>query len=375
MRIGIDSRRIQHRPTGVGRYLINLLHEWSRSDPDLEYLLFFSSPEFNDSILNEGCFSRHVLDERVVGNAKTLWEQIYLPLYLRRLKLDVFFSPNYLLPIWMSTPGVVTIHDISYTAVPEEYPRMGRLKYHSLSKWAAQHARAVITPSQFSRQEIIKHYRVDESKIYVIPLAAERVFMPRTGLQALKAIQSKYNLHDPYFFYIGTIFPRRNVPILIKAFKQVVAKHKEAKLLIVGQNHLMPKINLLKMVDELGLMNHIIWKTYVPEEDLVPLYCAAWGLVYPSTYEGFGLPVLEAMACGVPVITTWYSSIPEVAGDAAMYINPYNLNELAQGMIDLLEDNRLRAQMREKGLKQAGAFSWERTARETLDVLKSTVKD
>ncbi len=370
MRIGIDARRMQVKPTGVGRYLSNLLHEWSISEPHEDYSLFFSYQETAYPFLKQNCFTQCVLDERFVGSIKTLWEQLYLPLYLKKIPLDVFFSPQYFLPFWLSSPTVVTIHDISYTALPPEYPLAGHWKYHYFSRWAARHAAAVITPSEFSKQEILKHYGIPESKIVVIPLAPERIFRPLTDSHTLESIKSKYGLKGPFFFNIGTILPRRNIPNLLRSFKRLLEKHKDIYLLIVGENHLRPSSTFDQLISDLRLSDNVIWHSYIPEEDLVPLYCAAHALVYPSSYEGFGLPVLEAMACGTPVITTRQSSLPEVAGEAGLYVDPHSLNDLTDAMINILENNFLRAELRQKGLKQASRFSWSRTARETMDVFR-----
>lgn len=370
MQIGVDARRIEGQPTGVGRYLINLLREWRISESNERYHLFFSRHCTAYPFLAQDSFIQHVLDRKVISNIKTLWEQAYLPLHLARVPLDVFFSPHYFLPFWLSAPAVVTIHDISYTTLPQEYPLAGRLKYHFCSSWSARHCRTVITTSEFSKREIIKYYEIPESKIAVIPLAVETAFKPLVKSQSIEEIRTKYGLFGPFFFYIGTIFPRRNVPNLLKSFKQVIQKHRDCKLLLIGENHLIPKRNFTRLIVELGLSDHVIWHPYVPEQDLVPLYCAAQALVYPSSYEGFGLPVLEAMACGTPVITTRCASLPEVAGEAGLFVNPQDLNELGDAMIRLLEDKDLRIRLREKGIQQASTFSWSKTAQETLEVIR-----
>ncbi len=370
MRIGVDVRRMEFQPTGVGRYLINLLKEWGVSDPNEQYHLFFSQKENLYPFLSQDCFTHHVLNGKLVWNAKTLWEQVYLPLYLARIPLDVYFSPHYFLPFWPSAPTVVAIFDISYTALPQEYPLSGRLKYHFCSSWSAKHCRAVITASEFTKDEIMKYYKIPASKIIVIPLGVETVFRPLVNSKPIEEVKSKYGFLGPFFLYIGTIFPRRNVPNLLKSFRTVIQKHSDCKLLLVGENHLIPKCDLIRLLAELGLSDHVIWHRYIPEQDLVPLYCGAQALVYPSSYEGFGLPVLEAMACGTPVITTRHSSLPEVAGEAGLYVDPYSLNDLTDAMIHILESNTLRAELRQKGLNQAGRFSWSRTARETMNVFR-----
>jgi glycosyltransferase involved in cell wall biosynthesis len=213
-------------------------------------------------------------------------------------------------------------------------------------------------------------YEIPESKITVIPLGVETTFKPMANLKPIEEVRKAYGLSGPFFFYIGTIFPRRNVPNLIKGFKLVLEKHREAKLLIVGENHLIPKLDLNRMFNELELSDHVIWRPYIPEQDLVPLYCASEALVYPSSYEGFGLPVLEAMACGTPVVTTRCASLPEVAGEAGLFVDPQDLEEIAEAMLRVLEDFRLRIRLREMGFQRASAFPWSKTAQETLEVMR-----
>jgi len=373
MKIGIDARSMLGERTGIGRYLETLLPRLAEIDCENEYILYFdrSLSKEEDPVPGPN-FRTKVLDVPVANNYFT-WLHFRLPYALAREKVDLFHFPFYTMPFRRPTySAVVTMADISYQTHPEWYSLKSRIAMRPFSRLAARRADRIITTSQFSREEIAKHYGVPENRIRVIYLSPYKSFsLDRISGQG--SIKKQYGLDEKYILYVGSIHTRRNTSRLLAAFSRLKKMGIGRQLVLVGRKEY-PFQDLEKEIAAFNLQADVKWLNFVPEEDLVALYYGADMFVYPSLYEGFGLPVLEAMYCGVPVITSNVSALPEVAGDGALLIDPYSVDALTEAMVSLANDAPLRAQLVEKGKRQALRFSGKKMAEQTLATYMEAVR-
>jgi glycosyltransferase involved in cell wall biosynthesis len=377
MTIGIDGHNLEGQRTGVGRYLVSLLNQWDKLDlpRDLEFILYFKKEVPNDLELTDK-FRKKLLKAPFGIQSNALFMHWLLPRAAQEDKADVLFCPGYLAPIFYSGKIALTLHDIIYQARPDLYnwPSFwDKILLKKFSQISAKKAQVIFTPSEFSRREVIKHYQVAPTKVLATPLAVDGSFKRINDEDSLSQVKKKYQVKDRFVFYIGSIFNRRHLPEIIRAFEKIAKKMPNYQFLIIGANHTSPFINVNGLV---GKVNQVLERPavlrydYLSGKDLVSLYNAADLLVWLSDYEGFGLPVLEAMACGTPVVTSPLSSIPEVAGDAAIYVrDSSDVEEIYRAIYQGLIDEVLRKDLIRRGLAQAKKFSWERCAQQTLKAL------
>jgi glycosyltransferase involved in cell wall biosynthesis len=238
---------------------------------------------------------------------------------------------------------------------------------------SARQADAIITVSESTRQDAIRLLSIDPGKVFTTQLGVDPTFRPINDIGEMDDVAAKYDLHENFILYLGTIEPRKNLPVLIRAFRQLVDSGSKHKLVLVGKYGWMYK-EVLDLVDDLDLENMVRFTGYIPQEELPLVYNLASLFVYPTKYEGFGLPALEAMACGVPVITTKIASLPEIVGDAGILIPSNNIEELFNAMSRVLEDQALREKLTSDGQLRAKKFSWERTAQLTWQVYQQVMK-
>lgn len=365
MRIGIDATAMPPQRVGAGNYILNLVKFLAEADQN-DYIIFakhqdvalFQAMHNHRSIVPSASASR-------VG--RILWEQVILPMEIRRWRIDVFHSPHYTMPIIAKCKSVVTFHDMTFFLYPHMHQAYKRLFFKLAIQLSARRANAIIADSESSRQDVINILNVDPHRVFTVPLGVAPHFRPIDQPAALARIRQKYRLPEQMILYVGVLEPRKNLPTLIRAFKSLVERGSAYKLVIAGRKGWMYD-GLFRTINKLDLVNRVIFTGYVPEEELPLIYHAADLVVYPSVYEGFGLPVLEAMACGVPVITSNVSSMPEIVGNAGILVNPYRPEELAEAMYQILENADRRQHYAQQGLARAKDFSWARTARETLAV-------
>lgn len=366
MKIGIDVRSMFGTPAGIGRYLSNLLKHLSEMNTNNRYCLYTDCKIDTLIIQQPNFFQRH-LTLPFAQNYFT-WNHFRLPLELFWHPVDLFHFPFYTMPLIRNYKSIVTIHDITYEVHPEWYSRKALFAMRPFSRYAAKHADKVLTDSQYSKQDLIEYYGISEEKIVVTYLGVEEWFRKIEDPTVLESTKAKYQIISPHvILYVGSIHTRRNIEQLIRAFYTLCRKMLDVQLLIVGKREY-PYFDVQALVDELGLHNRVILPGYIQDSDLPLLYNVADMFIYPSSYEGFGLPLLEAMACGTPVITSDNSSLPEVTGDAAIFIDPLNVAEMADAMCQVLSNERLHRNMVIKGIAQASKFSWEQTAKKTLAV-------
>ena len=282
----------------------------------------------------------------------------------------VLFVPAHVLPLIHPRRSVVTVHDLGYLAYPEAHKTGDRRYLDWSTRWNARRATAVIADSAATRADLIRAYGVDARKIRVIHLGRDETMAPVRDAQVLAEVQARYGISGRYLLYVGTLQPRKNLARTIAAFARVAAAPAFAglQLVLAGKKGWLYD-DLFAQVERMGLADRVLFPGYVEDADLPALLSGALAFVFPSLYEGFGIPVLEAGACGVPVITSNTSSLPEVAGDAALLVDPHDVDAIAEAMTRLVTDEALRAELSQQGLANVQRFSWEKCARETLAVL------
>jgi len=368
MRIGIDARTLSVKG-GPRTYVLNLIEALNKIDESNEYVIYY------DNKCHVGTFPgiKEVVVKLPNKALCLLWDQILLPMKHRTDDVDLIHNTKSAGSLFNNCKSVITIHDIIPIIFPETEKILNRLYWGVQIPLAAKYADHIITVSDASKKDIMSHFNISDEKISVIYNATNNNFKVITDIGTISMVTSKYHLPDKYILCVGTIQPRKNLKILIKAFSKLQhecnIKH---KLVIAGRKGWLYK-DIIELIDKLKIENDIIFTGFIDDNDLPLIYNAADLFVYPSFYEGFGIPPLEAMACGTPVITSNTSSLPEVVGDAGIMIDPHDLDGLTQAMYDVLTNDDLRENMIKKGLERSKLFSWEKTARETLKVYESVV--
>jgi glycosyltransferase involved in cell wall biosynthesis len=289
-----------------------------------------------------------------------------LPYTLARARASLLHV-NYVLPPVCPCPGVTTVHDLSYALFPDDAPPRDKLVLGRLLPMSVRKAKAVIVVSQNTRKDIVQRFRVPDERINVIYEAAPPHIRRVTTVDELERVRARYGIKGDFVLAVGNLQPRKNLSRLVEAFAVVRRSRVPAQLAIVGQAR-WRESEAMRLVQERGLTKDVIFTGYVPDADLPGLYSGAAAFAYPSLYEGFGLPVLEAMTCGAPVITSNTSSLPEVAGDAALQVDPTSVRALAEAMQAILTQGDLATRLSQRGLRRAAMFSWERAAQQTLEV-------
>jgi alpha-1,3-rhamnosyl/mannosyltransferase len=307
----------------------------------------------------------------------SLAQQWIVPGLLRRLGADLYHSPYYLMPYRPGVRTVLTVYDVIPLRHPEHSSARARLFFRLTTALALRSAAQVLTISEATRQDFVTDFQVPAGHIHAIPLAADPAFRPQPP-QVIEEVRRRYNLPDRFVLYLGSNKPHKNLVRLVQAWLDVLCRLQVAgcRLVIAGAwNPRYPEARMLaeqanNLRPSTFNLQSIVWLGRVPEADLPALYAAAVAFVFPSLYEGFGLPVLEAMACGAPVICSDVSSLPETAGDAALLVDPTDVDALATALGRVLNEPNLAADLRARGFEQAARFTWERTAAETLSMYR-----
>ena len=298
---------------------------------------------------------------------RRLWTHLRLGRELRHHPPDVFFTPAHVIPLAYRGPSVATVHDLGYHYFPRAHPRW-QLAY---LRWSTRHnahrGRLVIADSEATKTDLVRFYGVDASKVRVVYPGRDPGLARVTDTTTLATVQARYGITPPYLLYLGTLQPRKNIPVLIQAMARL--DDPTIKLVLVGGKGWLYD-DIFRQVQALGLEERVVFTGYVPDDELPLWYNAAALLVFPSVYEGFGLPVVEAMACGTPVIASNSSSIPEAVGEAGLLFDPNDVESLTNQMTAVLTDATLHSKLHQQGLEQAQRFSWERAGRETAAVYR-----
>ncbi|MBW9221790.1 glycosyltransferase family 4 protein [Methanothermococcus sp. SCGC AD-155-C09] len=369
MKVGIISDRLNRTLTGVGTYVYNLIKELSKDNNDNLFLINYTENNiFNlNSVIIDNPFN--FLPKKY---AYYSWH-IYLNYYLKnkKLDLDIIHSPENVTLFIKLKEGqkkVITVHDIMAFRFPDISDIITRYRYKFLLPKTLRTADKIISDSYSTKKDIIKYFKIPEDNVKVIHLGVDEDYKPLSK-EEINNIKRKHNINYPFILYTGGLAPNKNVERLIYAFYKLKKQLPKYKLIITGIKRYKYK-SIFETIDKLNLQKDVIFTGYVPDEDLPGLYNAADLFVYPSIYEGFGLPPLEAMACGTPVITSNTSSLPEVVGNAGIIIDPYDVDRLSRAMYEVLSNDGLREELRKKGLKRAKLFNWRKTAEETLKVYR-----
>jgi len=370
MRIGIDARTFNKKNTGMGveRLLRNLLDNWIDLYPGHEFLLI-SNQEIG---ISQKLLSAKNIRKIMYPGLKSglLWENVSLPKVLRENKVDVLFSPAYTTPLFaVGIPKVVVIHDISYRTIKAEYALKQRIVLDMLSFLSCVFADKVVTVSDYSKLEIEKCYKPKNGKIISIYHGLEKSFSPLKEAAPAKT--------GEYFLYVGTMFKRRHVKELLDAYDSLPGIDNMPGLVLVGANKIYPEYDIDRHIQRINSKmgaRKITHHDLVDEEMLLSLYRNCLAFYYLSSYEGFGFPPLEAMACGAPVVTVNGSSITEVAGDAAIFVDPENIKDIRDSMSLMIKDQKLRDRMKASGIKRAALFDWGKSAVEYMKVLEGVVR-
>jgi glycosyltransferase involved in cell wall biosynthesis len=369
MRIMFDLSAGVHGRAGIGRYAVELLSGLVATDLENQYTLFYNRPE--DAQVPTDL--QHLPTITTLSSDKYWRFQTLLAHLFHRSQdllygsVDIFHATSNLLPNLSQIGTVFTLHDLIFQLYPTTHTRLNRWFLSLMMPIFLRKADHVIAVSNTTANDAIRLYNLNQDKMSVIYEGIAPHFQPVTDERRLQKIRIHYALPQRFIFFVGTLEPRKNLPNLIRAF--AAAKLDEVKLIIAGKKGWMYQ-SIFDLVQELGLERDIQFIGFVPDEDLPVLYSLAEAFVFPSLYEGFGLPVLEAMACGTPVITSNVSSLPEIAGDAALLIDPLNVEDLSIAMCRLTNDAGLRQEFSQRGLRQASQFSWQRAAAQTLDVYR-----
>ncbi len=366
LRIALDGDTLGRKRTGDESYLVSLLRGLGRVCERNRYDVFTRDParesaRFSDLPRERWNFLR------VGPDSIWLRHPVGLPLALRRRRPDVYHA-QYFLPPLCPCPAVLTVHDISFAVRPEYFTLRDRVFLGALVPSALRRAARVITDTEYTRRDLSSRFGVDPARIAVIPLAADPIHRPLDRAACADSVRRKHGISAPFILYVGTLQPRKNVGVLIRAFgslgRRAGLPH---KLLIVGKPKYMVE-PVHEAIRESGRAQDIVFAGFVDDADLPTYYNAADVFVFPSLYEGFGLPVVEAMQCGTPVICSNASCLPEVVGDGALLADPNDADAFAAALERVLGDSALAEQLVQRGLARAGQFSWDRTARETLAV-------
>ncbi len=368
-KIAIDARMIRH--SGIGRYIENLLNQFLELKNDEFQFQLFGSPD----LLTKYTINKNFSVYPYFAPIYKIKEQVNYPKkYFRQY--DLLHVPHYNIPISYSGKLVITVYDLIHYLFPKGISNpIGQRYARFLLKKAVSHAHRIITISQSTKNDLIKHLHVREDKIDVIYCGSPKYHSFASDPGKIHLILKKYSMHKPYILHVGIDKPHKNVIRLIQSFGIFLQKTKsDYQLVLLGPKEPLRQ-SFLKEIAKYQLESKVIVPGYISDTELAVFYKNAALFVFPSLYEGFGLPPLEAMAMDIPVISSNLSSLPETVGDAAFQINPYNTEEMADAMEKILTDSTLRQELIEKGKRQLTRFSWEKTAHDTLEVYRKVLQD
>lgn len=372
MRVGLDGKEISLKADGIGRYAINLIRSMAKilvNEQWIEIVLFAGPRTQIDFLVPDNI----LVSNRIRKIKSSLVRSfLFFPIILPEEKIDVFHGLDHVSLPFFNKRGklVITIHDIITFIFPEFFTWKHRKIVNFMLPKMLARADKLIADSHSTKNDLSQFFKIDDKKITVIHLGLEERFKI-VSFQEIEKIRKKYHIKDDYILFVGVLEPRKNIVSILGALSilKQTGKLRGRKLVVAGKTGWLFK-EIFKKVQESKLEKDVIFTGFVNEEDLPALYSGALFSVFPSLYEGFGLPVLEAMGCGTPVITSKVSSLPEVVGDAAILVDPMNIEELAWRMEMLCESSDLREELGKKGLERSKLFSWEKTAQKTLEVYK-----
>jgi glycosyltransferase involved in cell wall biosynthesis len=385
--IGVDaSRAATAQRTGTETYSLYLIRALIGLGSRHRFRLYTNGPP------SAGWFEQSCPEDEVRSSASgagesgdveirsipfpRLWTHLRLGIEVGLRPPDVLFVPAHVLPLAHSRSCVATVHDLGFLHFPEAHRGRDRWYLAWATAWNARQSSAVIADSQATKADLVREYGVASSRIHVVYLGRDQTLTPVRDLTMLERVRARYGIGRRYLLYVGTLQPRKNLSRVVEGFARLASTPSmtETQLVLAGKRGWLFE-DLFAQARREGLESRVLFPGYVDHTDLAALYSGASGLVFPSLYEGFGMPVLEGQSCGVPVMTSNNSSLPEVAGDAALLVDPQDVDAIAAAMLRLATDDALRAALIERGYANVKRFSWEKCARETLDVLESVGRE
>ncbi len=366
MIIGIDGNEANvKRRVGISEYAYQLLLQFVKIRTNEKFVIYLKDPPLEDFPAETFWWKYQIVKPR------KLWTQIGLPLqlFLEPRRPNVFFTPSHYAPRFSPMPCAIAIMDVAYFRFPEYFDKRD---LYQLTKWTAysvKRAKRIFTISQATKNDIIEQYKVPEESV-IVTYPGIKKNLDKTQ-ETMTDVREKYKISKQYILFVGTLQPRKNIVRLVEAFAKILEdkQQEDLNLVVVGKKGWLYE-KILESPGNLKILDKVKFLDFVPDEDLPSLYKDALCYVLPSLYEGFGLPVLEAMKYGCPVITSNVSSLPEAGGDAALYVDPLNTDDIAEKIKEVIDSKKLRDDMREKGYAHLKKFSWEKTARETLRILE-----
>jgi len=373
-RVGLNAQLLSltetYRGAGINGYIHNLLHRLPAAALDLHFTAFLNERSF---VPPSGLAVQYARWPTGRPSVRIVWEQMHLPRLLRVLGIDLLHGLAYAIPLASPCPTVVTVHDLTFFRFPETLKPFKRCYLRAATRSATKRATRIIAVSRQTRDDLVQILQVPMEKVDVVHNGVSEAFHP-VAAEDVAAFRQRRGLPPRFILFLGTLEPRKNVERLLEAFarwlKSAGREMCDAVKLIVAGARGWYFEHIFARAAELGLADAVLFPGFLPAPELPWWYRSAACFVYPSLYEGFGLPVLEAMACGTPVITSAASSLPEVAGDAAITVNPYDVAALVEAIGQVMEDAEQREEMRQAGLRQAARFPWSKAAAETAAVYR-----
>ena len=374
MRIGINTLYLlPGKVGGTEVYIRNLVKWLTRVDRKNEYIIFINK----ESI---GVFDELIHRVRIVlcpvkatsRPLRILWEQFILPAQMRRLKIDLLLSAGMTSPFFSSAASVLVIHDLQHINQPQNFAWYYLPFLKAIIYLSAKTSDALIAVSGYVKDDVVRHYRILPDRVFVAYNAVDRDKFFRRGKEDVEVVRRRYNLPESFIFYPASSLPHKNHKRLLEAFKKVKEEVQDIKLVLTGTRDYGYEV-IEKSIKEFGLDDDVLFLGWLSHDDVPLIYNAANVLVFPSLHEGFGMPVIEAMASGVPVICSGIPPLKEITDSAAIFVDPFDPRDIARGILSVLTDNKLRERLIEDGLERAGMFTWEKTALSTLSVINSCI--
>ena len=376
MLIGLDAIPLTEPRAGVGHYTFELARALALAAPSDEFELAYPSsfPPINFDEIEESLPVNLTRSRVRVGAIGRRWWSVGLPRYTRRRGISLFHGTNYDVPLWGGAPSVLTIHDLSLLLHPNTHERRRVRRARRRLPLMVRAADSIITPTESVRREVCEHLRVAPARVFAVPEAARACFRP-LKFDETEDVRLRVGAGREFLLAVGTIEPRKNLASLVKAFEEVVRARPSSTLrLVVAGGRGWKSEPMFEAFEKSAARERIVLAGYLGDRDLRALYSSCLAFVYPSVYEGFGLPPLEAMSCGAPVIAGRTPAVSEVTGGAARLVNPHDHSEIARALAELLDDESARRKLSKAGLSRAAQFSWGRTAHMTLEVYAETLR-
>jgi glycosyltransferase involved in cell wall biosynthesis len=371
MRVGLDGYPLSEPLTGVGHYTLELARALARNFPRSQFELVSPKP-FAGTVVQDNQLPNLTFIKAKSSAIRGHWWSVGLPLYAKKAAFDLFHGTNFELPLWRNRGSVLTIHDLSTLLYPEFHRQPLVRRARVRLPLAAKMARAIITPTKAIKHEVCDRLKIKPEKVTAIHEAPRSFFRPATADESF-AVRERLGVKDDFLLFVGTLEPRKNLLTLLKAFAELVRETSFRPQLVIagGAGWLMSETE--SFVKSSGLAEQLLFTGYLEDEELRALYSSCKAFIYPSIYEGFGLPPLEAMACGAPVIASQIAALQEVLEGAALLIDPLDTGSLAQAITRVCGNEQRRAELKSASIKRAAKFTWDETARLTYEVYERVI--